>query len=133
MRKLFILTILISSFMMSSIAHAEWTKVSQTVSGDKLYVDFTRIKQSNGRIYFWQLMSYSKPSQFGDQSSMVFYEVECEPFRFKYLADSYYPSPMAKGNPSTENNQPDKNWRYPKPKTSSESVLKTVCNHKSMQ
>ena len=47
--------LLISTLMFSAGSWAEWTEVSESVDGDKLYVDFDRIKKVNGLVYFWDL------------------------------------------------------------------------------
>ena len=49
MKKLFILTTFLSSLMMSSMAHAEWTRVTEDSKGDIYYVDFERTKKHNGK------------------------------------------------------------------------------------
>ena len=36
---------------------------------------------------------------------------------------------MGKGKPSETPNTPDKEWRYPPPKSVNETILNAVCNH----
>ena len=56
MKKLtLILTLLFSTAMFSSPSYAEWTKVSKTVEGVSVYVDFKRIRKESGYVYFWLL------------------------------------------------------------------------------
>jgi hypothetical protein len=133
MRKLFILTTFICSFMMSSVANAEWTKITASRTGDTHYVDFDRIKRHDDKVYYWRLNDYLKPTSSGTLSYKAYYEAECGRFRLKFLTDSYYPTPMADGLPSFTNNTPDKDWHYPDPDSMSAITLKAVCNHKTMQ
>ncbi len=40
------------SFSLPSLSKAEWRKVGETVSGNVIYVDFTKIKNHGGHVYF---------------------------------------------------------------------------------
>ena len=57
MKKLtLIFTLLVSTVMFSSPSYAEWTKVGELVSnGSTFYVDFERIKNVDGFVYWWDL------------------------------------------------------------------------------
>jgi hypothetical protein len=52
MKQLLILTIFLSPLFMASVTHAEWTKVSENMSGHTFYVDLSRIEKHNGKIYY---------------------------------------------------------------------------------
>jgi hypothetical protein len=132
MRKLLILTIFLSSLMMTSVAYAKWTKVAKgVVSGSTFYVDLERIKTHSGRVYYWFLADYLKPTKYGDISFTAYNEAECSQFRFRWLNASFYKGPMGSGTISFSHNTPDKDWTYPSPDSVDESVLKTVCNYKN--
>jgi len=133
MKKLLILVTLISSLMMPSLAHAKWTKVAENVKGDTYYVDFERIKKHEGLVYYWQVTDYLKPNEHGSISSKIYIEAECDRVRWRYLNDTYYKGPMGSGTISSSSNTPDENWTFPSPNSVSAFILKTVCNHKSMQ
>ena len=111
-----------------SVSNAEWTKVSETVDGNILYVDFERIRKNGGYVYFWDLMDNAKPTKHGDLSSIAYRKADCNVFRYKYLKDSYYTEPMGRGSPSTSSNKPDKDWSYPPPDSAIEAVLESVCS-----
>ena len=132
MKKLLILTTFLSSFMMSSVAHAEWTKVSESVKGDIGYVDLGRIKKHDGKIYFWFLVDLLKPNSVGMISFLSYIEGECGRFRYRELTTTFYEGAMGSGKISSKANNPS-DWSYPPPNSTSEIVLKTVCNHQSMQ
>lgn len=133
MKKLLILTTFLSSLLITSLAHAEWTQVAKSVNGSTYYVDFSRIRNRDGRVYFWMLSDLSKPRENGTMSSKIYVEVECGSFRSRWLNDTYYKGSMASGEVLHSNNTPEKNWIYPSPNSVDEGVLKAVCNHKSMQ
>jgi len=118
---------------MSSVAYAEWTMVTKNVNGNTFYVDLDRIRKHDGKVYFWHLLDYSKPTKTGVLSSKVYLEAECGRFRFRILNDTYYNGPMASGTVNSSNYTPDENWIYPPPNSPFEDVLKTACNHKTMQ
>ena len=133
MKKLLILTTFLSSLIMTSVANAEWTKLSKDTNGNTFYVDLERIKKHDGKVYFWFLADMLKPSQTGTISYIAYSEAECGRFRWKDLTFQYYNSPMASGKISSSRNSPDKDWRYPNPNSVYEFTLNVVCNHKSMQ
>lgn len=133
MKKLLIITTFLSSLIMSSVAHAEWTKVAENKSGDIFYVDFERIKKRDGKVYYWELGNLLKPTKNGMKSGRIYVEAECGRFRYRWLNTMFYNGPMASGKISSSSNTPKKDWNYPPPNSSAEDKLKAVCNHKSMQ
>ena len=123
---LLIFTLLFSTLVFSSPSYAEWTEVSKNVKGSIFYVDFDRIKKHGGYVYFWQLSDYLKPLK-EYLSTKMYKQGDCKLFRFKILSDSYYTEPMGNGTSSLSSNTPDKEWNYPSPNSSSETILKSVC------
>ena len=115
--------------MFSSPAYAKWTKVGTTGGGvNTYYVDFERIRKHDGFVYFWDLRDYLKPTGTGVLSSKVYNQGDCKSFRYKYLSDSYYNQPMGNGDKTGGSNKPGKEWIYPSPNSSMETVLKSVCS-----
>jgi len=133
MKKLLILTTFLSSLIMSSVAHAKWTKVTEGESGSTFYVDLERIKKHSGKVYFWSLDDYGTPTEYGSISAKSYNEVECGSFRSRTLNYKYYTGPMGSGTINSSNKTPAKDWSYPEPYSVHEHILKAVCNHKSMQ
>ena len=130
MRKLFILIIFISSLMVSSMAHAEWTKVSTHSTGDVLYVDFSSIWRKGDKAYFWIINDYLKPTPWGHSSSLSYREVDCKRFTWRYLELQLYRSSMALGQPdSTEDVGIRVNWAPHLPFI--ETALILVCRHRA--
>ena len=133
MKKLLILVTFISSMIMSSVAHAEWTKVSKNIRGMTFYVDFERIRKHGGYVYYWDLGDYLTPmGNFKNLSVINYNQVDCVLMRRKILTQIQYKGKMGTGQKQI-NNIPDENWTYPPPNSSAEDILKAVCNHKSMQ
>jgi hypothetical protein len=130
MKKLTLLTTLIFfSVMFSSTSFAGWTKVSTNVAGATYYVDFERIKKHDGYVYFWYLSDYLKPTKYGDLSDKTYAQGDCKKFRYKWLSMSFHKESMGGGEISLTSNTPDKDWKYPPPDSSIETVLKSVCQY----
>ena len=73
-KKLILLTTLLASLTVSPVASAEWTEVTKSVDGATYYVDFSRIRNRDGRVYFWRLSDLSKPRKNGTMSSKIYFE-----------------------------------------------------------
>lgn len=113
--------------MFSSTSYAEWTKVGVDVDGDSFYVDFDRIREVDGYVYFWRLTDLSKPIEgIGVLSGILYIQGDCKLFREKVLKYFYYKEPMGEGVGKTIT-APDE-WDYPPPKSSMETILKSVCD-----
>ena len=128
MKSLLTILTLVFTVMFSSTSYAEWTKVSEGVEGDVFYVDFERIRKHDGYVYFWALNDYLKPNERGDLSYKTYIQGDCKLFRFKFLVRSLHVQPMGRGTPSASSNKPQKDWTYPSPNTSVETILKKVCS-----
>jgi hypothetical protein len=126
MKKL-ILILLFSTVMFSSPSYAGWTRVSESVNGDKIYVDFERIRKHDGYVYWWMLVDLLKPTKYGDLSSKGYNQGDCKLFRYKYLSTSYHKEPMGKGS-GDDISPKNPEWDYPPPNSSVEEILKHVCN-----
>ena len=125
---LLIFTLLFTSVFFSSPSYAEWTKVSKSVeSGDTYYVDYERIRKHDGFVYYWTLSDFLKPFKTGMLSSKTYYQGDCKLFRYKTLSYSFHKEPMGGGTGDVDN-VPDKDWKYPPPKSSIETILKSVCD-----
>ena len=116
--------------MFSSTSFGEWTEVGQNVDGESFYVDFERIRKVDGYVYYWMLVDYLKPKKFGDLSGKLYKQGDCKLFRKKTLSYSFHKEPMGRGAGRVE--EPIKSlqvWQYPQPKSSMETIVKSVCNH----
>ena len=117
---------LLFSILISFNSYGEWTKVS-SYEGNDFYIDYDSIKKNNGYVYYWQLLGYVKPTDFGDLSSISLYEVDCKiPYKERRIAASYYTLPMGKGTPSTTDNTTYE-WDYGAPGSMRELLLDIIC------
>ena len=112
--------------MFASPAYADWEEVIKS-EGGTFYVDFDRVRTNGGYVYYWKLTDYLEPnSKTGTLSSEVYYQGDCEVFRYKSLSYSFYKTPMGEGSGETVS-PPNPEWDYPRPNTIAEIVLKIVC------
>ena len=125
----FAVATLLVAVTFASQSFADWTEVGANQGGDTYYVDFDRIRKSDGYIYFWNLSDYREPNELGVASSVVYKQGDCNVFRYKYLRDTYYKTPMGRGNIYGSSNVPDKEWRYATPYSMQEIILEAVCSH----
>lgn len=112
--------------MFSSISFAGWTKVSETYGGDKMYLDYDRIREHDGDFYVWFLIDAIKPTE-GIFSVVHYRQVDCNIFRYKDLDFSAYTYPMGNGT-AKYTDQPQENWAYPSPDSLIESALNSICS-----
>ena len=85
MKKLLMLTAVMCSVMLSPAANAEWTKVGVSKSGKTHYVDLRRIEKHDGKVYYWELNDFPKPSADGTFSIMIYGEAECGSFKYRFF------------------------------------------------
>ena len=130
MRKLTLIltTLIFFSLMFSSTSFAGWTKVSENAIATN-YVDFERIKKHDGYVYWWELNDWLEPNETGDLSAKSYIQGDCKKFRYKNLSWSFHKGSMGGGEISLTSNTPDKDWNYPPPDSSTEIVLKVVCQY----
>ena len=120
-----LLTVLVLS-LLSTPVFADWKKVTANVNGDTFYVDFERIRKHGGYVYWWDLSDLLEPDKYGDLSYKMYHQGDCKLFRYKGLSWSFHKESMGGGTGLTNSDQ-DKNWKYPPPNSSMETILKSVC------
>ena len=110
--------ILLTLFVLlfSSSVFAEWTRVTQSVDGDVLYVDKRTVKIVGNTRYFYMLFDYVTPTSYGDLSDRTYREIDCSSMMFRDLVKDYFRFPLGEGNPTEGSGQikiPE--WKYIKP------------------
>ena len=132
MRKYFLLLslslTLIISLVLPSTSYAEWTKVSESKRGDTFYVDFSRIRNHSGYVFWWRLTNYLKPTKQGHLSTKSYFQGDCKLFRTKYLSYIFHKQPMGQGT-GLSYTPKEEEWIYPSPNSVEEDVLKKICNN----
>ena len=101
--------------------------MSKNVGGDTFYLDFERIREVDGYVYYWYLNDFLKPSEYGDLSSKVYIQGDCKNFRLLRLSLSHHQEPMGGGSGDVGNSK-NQDWDYPPPDSVSEVMLTIVCN-----
>lgn len=131
MRKLFALPLLMVSLIFAtSPAHAEWKKVSENLSGDVFYIDFERIREHSGSVFYWEMGDYLKPNEAGTLSYRIYHEGDCQRFRYRMLSTSWHEMPMAEGPGDVS--KPSgvyADWQYPTPESVGEASLQAACDY----
>ena len=105
----------------------QWKKVIETAKG-AFYLDFKKIRKSGKYIYFWKLHDFLKPNSKGRLSANIYYQGDCETFRFQHLFAYFYNQPMGKGKALDYN--PPKKWTFPPPNSVGDLILNKACNSK---
>jgi len=124
MRVLFLILILLSS----STAYAEWLGMIKNDDGDTYYVDFDRIREIDGYVYYWQLADYVKPISNEFWSAKTYHQGDCKLFRFKHLTVYFHKEPIGGGDGKIIYPTNSDKWMYPPPNSPTEYVLKSVCD-----
>ena len=122
-----VLYILLLCVIFSSLSNADWKQMWNSL-GDTYYVDFDRIRKQNGYVYYWQLLDYLKPDEYGHFSSKAYTQGDCKMFRFKFLNSSLHKERMGSGDGEVDNT-PDNEWTYPFPNSVFKDNLKSVCEY----
>ena len=114
----------------TSFAFQEWTKVAIGNNGHTFFVDMMKIIEKKKYIYFWQLINYIKPDEYGDYSAKIYIQADCKKFKFRWNKVSYHKLFMAKDKvKATIPSKAVEGWQYPRPNTTSFAVLDYVCKN----
>ncbi len=104
--------------LFSSSVVAEWTRVTQSVGGDVLYVDKRTVKIVSNTRYFYYMFDYATPTSYGDLSDKSYREIDCSTMMFRDLIKDYFRFPLGEGNPTEGSGQiTNPEWYYFKPDT----------------
>jgi hypothetical protein len=126
MKKALTLPTFVFAMVSASLSFGEWTRVSESESGNVYYVDLDRIKTHSGFFYYWELGDYLKSDKWGYMSVAVYRQGDCKQFRTRGVHATLYKQSMGRGY--GDSHIPTiSQWIYPPPNTSLEEILKTVC------
>ena len=126
MKKITLLLVIIFTFLFSTTSWGDWSYVTGSVDGNKFYYDKDRVRKNGKYIYFWELLDYVKPSQYGDLSLTTYTELDCSIFRFKILKILSYNKSMGEGE-MINDFAPKDEWKYPPPNTLIEFMYNKIC------
>ena len=125
MKQLILTLILVT--LSAPVCFGEWLKVATSNDGDTFHIDYERIREHDGYVYFWWLIDNRDPDLSGIMSGINYYQADCDLFRFKRLSWNAYKQPMGKGTLQSSGSKPDENWTYPIPDYVAETTLKRGC------
>ena len=109
---------------------AKWRKVSVSVDGTAVYVDFERIRKHDGYVYYWDLFDLLKPSKDEDLSYKAYMQGDCKLLRKKTLSEVYHKESMGGGTGTMQIlTKFQKDWKYPPPNSLAKTILKSVCEY----
>jgi len=130
MKKLGIIAAAVASTVaFASPVFAEWTAVSESVSGNTWYIDIDTVKENNGYVYYWGLSDLIKPTSRDHLSFKSLREADCDiPRKYRSLSYVFYNQPMAGGNGDAQKASSDE-WKYPSPNTVGDTLTNAACEY----
>jgi len=125
-----ILNLLLFSLVLSSKSFANWddtnwTKIF-TSDGISVFLDYDRVREKNGFIYYRKLYDRTTPNKLGSYSVMEVIQGDCAAFRLKILDQHQHKNQMGKG--SYQSILGDGQWIYPKSNQFYGYTLDQICS-----
>jgi len=121
LKKLILSFLIIISFN----SNGDWKFHNSSLKGERFYLHLDSIKKDDSYVYFWYMKSYLIPNKFGDFSSKVFTQGDCENNRLKYLIYVWYKEPMGQG--LGERSDKESEWEYPTSDSIGIDLLHEAC------
>ena len=96
MKKLLFASLMI---LFSSLAFSDfnWKLMGETKNADKYYIDLSSIEKDNNKRFYIRLRDYGKSDKYGENSSLIFVETNCENMESRFLKDVYFKDNMGMG------------------------------------
>ncbi len=93
-----------------------------------MYIDYSKIKENNGFVYFWEMTDNLMPSSTGVMSVKQYIQSNCKTTQSKNLTFIFYNQSMGegKGDPYTP---PETKWYYPNPDSILYGIIESVCDY----
>ena len=116
--------ILLFSLLLSFNSYGDWTKIIE--EDDKTYyIYFDNIKQKDGLVYWWLMVSES------EDSSQIYLLSDCDMSRMKPIQIMNYRKPLGKGEPSVGEIDDD-SWIFLPPETTPTGLHAIACEYVNM-
>ena len=103
----------------------EWKLMGETKNGDKYYLDLSSIEKDNNKRFYIRLRDYGKTDDYGENSSLIFVETNCENMESRFIKDVYFKDNMGTGEYITLDKKGD--WMIFKPGSLGDKFNKFVC------
>ena len=120
---------LIASFLIlfssSAFADFNWKLLGETKNADKYYIDLSSIEKDNNKRFYIRLRDYGKTDDYGENSSLIFVETNCENLESRFLKDVYFKDNMGMGEYITLDKKSD--WMLFKSGSLGDKFNKFVC------
>ena len=78
-------------------ADFNWKLLGQTGNGDKFFIDLISIQKNNQMRTYIRLRDYAITDSYGENSSIIFIETNCNDQTTRFLKDVYFKGNMAQG------------------------------------
>ena len=124
MKKLLIASLMIL-FSSSAFSDFNWKLMDETKNGDRYYIDMSSIEKDNNKRLYIRLRDYGKTDDYGENSSLIFIETNCENMESRLLKDVYFKDNMGMGEYITLDKKSD--WMIFKSGSIGDKFNKFVC------
>ena len=123
MKKLLIALMIL--FTNSVLSDFKWKLMGETKNGDKYYLDLSSIEKDKNKRFYIRLRDYGKTDGYGENSSLIFVETNCENMESRFLKDVYFKDNMGTGEYITLDKKSD--WMIFKSDSLGDKFNKFVC------
>ena len=107
-------------------ADFNWKLLGQTKNGDKFFIDLISIQKNNQMRSYIRLRDYAIADSYGENSSIIFIETNCNDQTTRFLKDVYFKGNMAQGEYVVLEKKSD--WQKFKSGSIGELFYKFVCS-----
>jgi hypothetical protein len=114
-------------FSALSAGAADWRFIEENESRVRYYIDDSTIQPNRSMRRVWMLLDRKTPDTYGDLSTRIFTEFDCEQKKHRLLQVEGFKRSMANGAMSSSE-AGGVEWRYISPATVINEVLVAVCN-----
>jgi hypothetical protein len=108
-------------------AHAEWFKLLENSHGVSVYVEPSKVNREASTRALTELWNYTDPDQFGDRSSKIDAEYDCEGHARRILRVTGFKAAMGEGPASAVRENPRPVWAPVKPQSMAGAIERGVC------
>ena len=113
--------------MLSFNSYGEWSYIGEDDNGESsYYIDLETLRKIDGYVYYWNLVDFDMPDEFGNMSAVTYAQGDCGITRAKILTAVSYKKPMGEEADDTYT-EPNPEWEYMTPYTVGEFLLNTSC------
>jgi len=126
MKKITILLVIIFTFLFTNTSWGEWNLIPMGV-GEDWYYNKDNVRKRGKSLYVWFLHDFSKPTESGYLSYVIYVQLECSILRFKFLKETLHKKSMGKFGEMYTNPTPSDKWDYPPPDTIYGYMFDKIC------